>query len=724
MIKPSLHPTESTPELIQLLQKGLHHQKIGEMENAEKNFQLALKVAPDNSEVIHIAAIFYDQIQNNRKARALLEKISAKSSNDFGINYLLGKVLLQDGEFEKARMHLMKSLSLKPHDAEINGKIGLCYYKEGKYEDAISFFKSSLKNKNSVPYINKLGKSFIFLGRYKESIEILQSAINHNSFDYDTLVALAYAQKIPSLESQKTLMSAILAYPEKEEAKALFGLFFEQGITLTSANAQMEQILALCLESENVNHTYLANFWGLQIFSNPENEKARSLLTAKNYQDFLILYQQPEHQENLLQYLFILGIKKIPVSKFPLENLLCHLRRYYLHFISRQNALGDREKEFLQALSLQMFFSEFLFTETDTETQTLDNLRNIEENPEELLIYSCYRPLDGLETYADILKRKSSFPTYLHEIINVHIEKIIEEKNARKTILSIGNISNKISQDVQIQYEENPYPRWRTLNFFFPLTNHFPDDASAKAHKTLIAGCGTGKHALTAQLANPKTEITAIDLSRSSLAYASIKAKEYGIKNIKFFQADILDLEKIEERFDSIESIGVLHHMENPSAGLKVLINLLKDDGEITLGLYSEHARQNIVKARDFIKEKNYSSDLKGMRACREYIKQHAESYPFLLNAYDFYTASGCRDLIFHKYEIQYTIPKVKNLLKNNNLEFSSFVLPAHKIKEYKDTYSEKDSITDLNMWDEFEQKNSDFFSGMYIFKCKKIGVL
>ena len=36
-------------------------------------------------------------------------------------------------------------------------------------------------------------------------------------------------------------------------------------------------------------------------------------------------------------------------------------------------------------------------------------------------------------------------------------------------------------------------------------------------------------------------------------------------------QADILDLAKLNKRFDIIESVGVLHHMENPMAGWKVL---------------------------------------------------------------------------------------------------------------------------------------------------------
>ena len=36
-------------------------------------------------------------------------------------------------------------------------------------------------------------------------------------------------------------------------------------------------------------------------------------------------------------------------------------------------------------------------------------------------------------------------------------------------------------------------------------------------------------------------------------------------------QADILDLHKLNKQFDIIESVGVLHHMNDPLLGWKIL---------------------------------------------------------------------------------------------------------------------------------------------------------
>ena len=57
---------------------------------------------------------------------------------------------------------------------------------------------------------------------------------------------------------------------------------------------------------------------------------------------------------------------------------------------------------------------------------------------------------------------------------------------------------------------------------------------------------------------------------------------------------DILEVELLKEQYDIIESSGVLHHMNDPSQGLKKLLGSLKKDGFLKLGLYSELARKDM----------------------------------------------------------------------------------------------------------------------------------
>ena len=90
------------------------------------------------------------------------------------------------------------------------------------------------------------------------------------------------------------------------------------------------------------------------------------------------------------------------------------------------------------------------------------------------------------------------------------------------------------------------------------------------------------------------------------MAYAKRKTEELGIENIEYMQADILDLGKLNKQFDIIESAGVLHHMDNPMAGWKVLTDCLKPGGLMKIGLYSELARKHIVKIEKEIKSKRH----------------------------------------------------------------------------------------------------------------------
>ena len=190
----------------------------------------------------------------------------------------------------------------------------------------------------------------------------------------------------------------------------------------------------------------------------------------------------------------------------------------------------------------------------------------------------------------------------------------------------------------------------------------------------LIAGCGTGNH--ICQAANYlNANILGVDLSLTSLAYAKRKVEELGLKNIEFLQADILQLKNQTKKFDVIESVGVLHHMRNPLKGLKILLDLLKPNGFLLIGLYSEKARLHIVKAKEFAKKNKFENSLTGIRSFREAIFNEKTDLLLqkLSKGKDFYSTSSIKDLIFHVQEHRFTLPQIFKILKNLNLEFLGF---------------------------------------------------
>ena len=288
-----------------------------------------------------------------------------------------------------------------------------------------------------------------------------------------------------------------------------------------------------------------------------------------------------------------------------------------------------------------------------------------------------------------------------------------------------------MSGKVRGQYEKHPYPRWRytysnsATNFLTIMNNQIKPNKIKINHRfnnpnVLIAGCGTGNH--ICQAANYlNANILGVDLSLSSLAYAKRKVKELGLKNIDFLHADILQLKDLKKKFDVIECVGVLHHMHDPLQGLKILVDLLEPNGLLLIGLYSEKARQDVIKAKDFAKKNKFENSFSGIRSFREAIFKEKNDLELkrLTTGRDFYSISSVKDLVFHAQEYRFTLPEIFKMLKNLNLEFLGFCDSKVKNK-YSKLFRNDKKNTSFSNWNEFETLEPLAFFKMYTFWVRK----
>ena len=184
---------------------------------------------------------------------------------------------------------------------------------------------------------------------------------------------------------------------------------------------------------------------------------------------------------------------------------------------------------------------------------------------------------------------------------------------------------------------------------------------------------------------------------------------------------DILEIEILKEKFDIIECVGVLHHMEKPLNGLQRLLKVLENDGFLLLGLYSKKARRTIQKAREYISSNNLKPNKKNIRNFRENIFSGAlKEYSQLCKIADFYTISECRDLCFHEKEHQFTLNNIAYLLKIKNLEFLGFHIPSNIKSLYKNRFPEDKTQLNLKNWMKLENEYPELFLGMYQFWVSK----
>jgi SAM-dependent methyltransferase/tetratricopeptide (TPR) repeat protein len=426
-----------------------------------------------------------------------------------------------------------------------------------------------------------------------------------------------------------------------------------------------------------------------------------------------------------------------------LERLLTALRLAVLREVVSQNAdslsFGGDVLMFLSALAQQCFSNGYIFSVGADELRAVQQLQDKQAinlqgseaiDPLALIVIASYMPLHSLPMARAIADH--AWPEFLAPLIVQQLLGPLEESKIRPSIHSLTEV-DEASVAVQQQYEENPYPAWTvvrpvsatTLEQYLEkelLRGDLGRFAAVSIKNVLVAGCGTGRHSINVARSFPDANVLAVDISRASLGYAIRKTREMRIPNLEYAHADILRLESIGPQFDLIESIGVLHHLKDPAAGVRVLLSLLNPNGIIGIGLYSERARHAVVVARRHIADKGYRPTLEDMRACRQDLMQRARNWPSqsVVKFRDFFHAGGCRDLLFHVMEHRFTIAQIKALLNDNGLTLLGFEISPDLRAHFLEQFPGEDSLTDLDKWDLFEAAHPETFIGMYIFYAQK----
>lgn len=632
--------------------------------------------------VLENEAFRYHKSGNLTQAETVYLQILQQQPDHFYACCNLGNIRTEQGNFDEAIAFYHQAVEINSNSSEIYYKIGNCFYKKGDFLSALNYYYSSLiRTPENLTYRQQL-------------IECLKY-IPFDSISPELLREIEKSFYVPGIDYQFILPVTINALQIDEEFKQV-----------------------LHWAKSNQTDTLISEFQQLRlnnIFNNT-------------------LFQAA------LQYTILVGIEW--------ENFLTLIRRNNLLNWQSKSFAKSVGLPFLLALASQCFNNEYIYAVSTEESHQLINLKTdldtlfknnqftaSEEFIAKLAIFSMYQPLHTLDGVSELLKiPEHNWTLPIKNLIKTQLIDFQKEQEIKKNIKSITKKAYSVSLAVKSQYEENPYPRWLSVNLNFPqnLSSYLryllpqvrQPNFTEQPIKILEAGCGTGRQAIGwASLLND-AEILAIDLSASSIAYAIRKARELGISNINFQQGDILGLSNLNQKFPIIISTGVLHHLENPVSGWKILVDLLQPLGLMKIGLYSQKARKAVNAAREFIQSQGFSSTPGEIKKCRQKILQLAQDHPAkeVTEYRDFYSLSECRDLLFHVQEHQFTLPQIAAILSDLRLRFVGFDFRNPQIKNnYQIMFPEDSEMTNLLLWDNFEDAYPNTFGGMYNFWCQKI---
>ena len=204
--------------------------------------------------------------------------------------------------------------------------------------------------------------------------------------------------------------------------------------------------------------------------------------------------------------------------------------------------------------------------------------------------------------------------------------------------------------------------------------------------KILFAGAGLGSELLymALMLKNYKNiKITAIDLSPSSLEILKKRLNIYNIEEVEVIEMSLLDLdpEKV-GKFDMINCAGVLHHLANPSQGLRALKNVLEDDGFMDIMVYGKIGRTGVYQMQDLLRmvnkevdELDYHSKLENYKKIYPLLQQNNWFKRAEILTSDHLTMgdNGIIDLLLHHQDRAYTIPELYQWVEGEDLKITVF---------------------------------------------------
>lgn len=146
-------------------------------------------------------------------------------------------------------------------------------------------------------------------------------------------------------------------------------------------------------------------------------------------------------------------------------------------------------------------------------------------------------------------------------------------------------------------YETIPFPGYDKIDSVGGLIDKAKRGLFAKLlneqipFDSLILECGCGTGQLTNFLSISNRTIIGTDMSMNSLKLANEFKEANYLKRAHFSQMNLFRPCFKPQSFDLVISNGVLHHTSDPFLGFRSIVNLVKPNGYIIIGLYHKYGR-------------------------------------------------------------------------------------------------------------------------------------
>ncbi len=510
----------------------------------------------------------------------------------------------------------------------------------------------------------------------------------------------------------------------------------EQPDRLRDGDPAVERVLILLLEGGDLPNQELANLTSALL--------KRRLMTR-------LCSEQAFKEDALLMELegdalFSASLRWMWNVDLELERVLGHLRKSLLKRWLGADSRGFAWTRLTADLACQADRNAYIMGSDDEEDRALRNLRADLVKPEtitsvsrvlesRMACWAMYRPLAEIPFSKELRDRPlSEWSDFMRPLLSKQWKFVRERSQYFDEISVSRGPMTPTSQAVALQYDERPYHCWdapsaEVVEIRERLARVNVSAASQRnsAHRSdraglLVVGCGTGQSAVDLALAHPKTMVTAVDISRTSLAYAAWMADRLDVSNITFVHEDFRELPQHGLRYEHVECVGVLHALEEPGDAWRILGELMVPGGTLHVGVYSEIARLGVLRARQEIQRLGVLPTDDAMRGFRDQLVM-TESYQALLNglkrAQEFYNLSLFRSYLFNALEHCFTVSSIEKGLRGAQLQFLGVEIPRQLRAAFERRFPNCVGLQSVDQWKSFEREYAGSLA-MFLFWARK----
>jgi len=258
------------------------HFQEGQLEKAESQLKIALKIQPDEVDSLFYLGMIYTDQGRLAEARDVLQKALRINAEDERVLYRLGVLHEKSGQADLAQNEYQKALGLNPEletvrlrlgqlysktgqiqkaeeqfnkvlelDAESEGarnNLGALYYQTGRFQDAETEYLRVIKAwPQKMRAYNNLGVLYYETKKFTEAEKIFQKVLgmDPNHIDAKNNLGMLYLQMNKKKEAIKLLVSSNTMDPNRVDTHYYLGMVYMSEKNWRSAQRELETALSL-----------------------------------------------------------------------------------------------------------------------------------------------------------------------------------------------------------------------------------------------------------------------------------------------------------------------------------------------------------------------------------------------------------------------------------------------------------------------------------------------